>query len=185
MEEQENDGQHIVMGVSGSIAAYKACSVLRGLIRKGHEVRVVMTESAQNLICPSTFRSLSGNPVVTGLWLPDNRAELVHIELAEWVDLLAIVPATANIIGKVACGIGDEILSTTWMACDCPRLLAPAMNDRMWGSIAVQNNVEQLRQRENVEFVDPVAGMLASGKDAGTGHLAPVEEIVERIDGLG
>lgn len=176
------DGRHIVLGVSGSIAAYKACSVLRGLMRRGHEVRVVMTEAAQNLVTAATFRSLSGSPVATGLWPSEETAELVHIRLAEWVDVLAIAPATANIIGKVRCGIADEILSTTWMACACPKVLAPAMNDRMWESPAVRRNVAELRRLEDVHFVDPVGGMLASGKMAGTGHLAPVEDVVEEID---
>lgn len=176
------DGGNIVLGVSGSIAAYKACSVLRGLMRRGHAVRVVMTESAQQLVGPATFRSLSGAPVATGLWPSEDQAGLVHIRLAEWVDVLAIVPATANIIGKVTCGIADEILSTTWMACACPKVLAPAMNDRMWDSPAVQRNVSELRQLENVHFVDPVGGKLASGKMAGTGHLAPVQEVVAQID---
>jgi phosphopantothenoylcysteine decarboxylase/phosphopantothenate--cysteine ligase len=182
MTQTKADGRNIVLGVSGSIAAYKACSILRGLMRRGHAVRVVMTRSAQNLVTPATFRSLSGAPVATDLWPAEETAELVHIRLAEWVDVLAIAPATANIIGKVTCGIADEILSTTWMASACPKVIAPAMNDRMWESPAMQRNVGELRDRENVHFVDPVGGMLASGKMAGTGHLAPVEEVVKEID---
>ena len=184
MSDKAASGKNIVLGVSGSIAAYKACSILRGLMRRGHDVRVVMTEAAQELVGPATFRSLSGSPVATGLWLAEERAGLVHIRLAEWVDVLAIAPATANIIGKVTNGIADEILSTTWMACDCPKLLAPAMNDCMWNSAAVRENVDRLREREGVEFVNPVGGMLASGKMAGTGHLAPVDEVVDAIDQL-
>jgi phosphopantothenoylcysteine decarboxylase/phosphopantothenate--cysteine ligase len=179
--ESTQAGKHILLGVSGSIAAYKACSVLRGLMSKGHEVRVVMTEAAQRLVTPATFRSLSGQPVVTGLWLPEGEASLVHIELAEWGDVLAIAPATANIIGKVTWGIADEVLSTTWMACDCPKVIAPAMNDRMWLSPAVQRNVTELRKLPRVHIIEPVEGKLASGKIA-TGHLAPVEQIVEKID---
>ncbi len=174
-------GKHIILGVSGSIAAYKACSVLRGLMGRGHEVRVVMTQAAQRLVTPATFRSLSGRPVVTGLWIPEDQASLVHIELAEWADALAIVPATANIIGKLTWGIADDVLSTTWMACDCPKLIAPAMNDRMWLSPAVQRNVAELRRLPRVHIIEPVEGRLASGKVA-MGHLAPVEEIVEKID---
>jgi len=180
MGSDEATVKHVILGVSGSIAAYKACSVLRGLMSRGHEVRVVMTEAAQRLVTPATFRSLSGRPVATGLWIPEHDAGLVHIELAEWADVLAIVPATANIIGKIACGIADEILSTTWMACDCPKIIAPAMNDRMWLSPAVQRNVAELRRLERVHVIDPVEGRLASGKIA-TGHLAPVEEIVAKI----
>ena len=173
--------KQIVLGVSGSIAAYKACEVLRSLLHKRHQVRVVMTQAAQNLITPTTFRALSGSPVATDLWIPEGQARLTHIRLAEWADILAVVPATANIIGKVANGIADEILSTTWMACDCPRVVAPAMNDRMWNSVAVQQNVNTLRERTGVKLVDPVAGTLPSGKEAGTGHLAPVPTIVDAI----
>jgi len=177
---EEKQARHIVLGVSGSIAAYKACSVVRALTAQGHEVQVVMTEAAQRLVGPATFRSLSGRPVVTGLWIPEGQAGLVHIELAEWADALAVVPATANIIGKIACGIADEVLSTTWMACDCPKLVAPAMNDRMWLSPAVQRNVAELSRTPGVHLVGPVEGRLASGRVA-VGHLAPVTEIVERI----
>jgi len=171
MGRDEAKAKHVILGVSGSIAAYKACSVLRGLMSRGHEVRVVMTEAAQRLVTPATFRSLSGRPVATGLWIPEHDAGLVHIELAEWADVLAIVPATANIIGKIACGIADD---------DCPKIIAPAMNDRMWLSPAVQHNVAGLRRLERVHVIDPVEGRLASGKIA-TGHMAPVEEIVETI----
>lgn len=183
MAEQSRQG-HIILGVSGSIAAYKACSILRALTARGHQVRVVMTAAAQKLVSATTFRSLAGNPVATDLWLPEGQADLTHIHLAEWGDVLAVAPATANIIGKVTWGVADEILSTTWMACDCPALLAPAMNDRMWLSPAVQRNVQELNSREGVEIITPVAGKLASGKDAETGHLAPVEQIVERIEQL-
>ncbi|MFW6456793.1 MAG: flavoprotein [Planctomycetota bacterium] len=184
MPSKEKTGKNIVLGVSGSIAAYKACSVLRGLMRKGYDVRVVMTDAAQQLIGPATFRALSGNPVATELWINEGRADLVHIRLAEWVDALAVVPATANIIGKVTAGIADEILSTTWMACNCPKVVAPAMNDQMWGSVAVQKNVNELEGRKNVHMIQPVSGLLASGKEARTGHLAPVHKIVETIDNL-
>jgi phosphopantothenoylcysteine decarboxylase/phosphopantothenate--cysteine ligase len=172
--------RHIILGVSGSIAAYKACGVLRGLTARGHEVRAVMSAAAQRLVAPATFRSLSGRPVATTLWPSEEAARLVHIELAEWADALAVVPATADIIGKAACGIADEILSTTWMACDCPKVIAPAMNDRMWLSRPVQRNVAELRDLDGVLVVEPVEGRLASGKLA-TGHLAPVERIVEVI----
>lgn len=176
-------GGNIILGVSGSIAAYKACSVLRGLTAKRHTVRVVMTEAAQHLVGPATFRALSGQPVVTGLWVQEASANLVHIELAEWADVLAIVPATANIIGKAACGIADEILSTTWMACDCPKVIAPAMNDRMWANPAVQENFRKLSALSGVYIIEPVEGRLASGKVA-KGHLAPVGDIVEKIDSV-
>lgn len=179
----QSAGSNIVLGVTGSIAAYRAASVLRGLMDRGHAVRVVMTRSAQHLVGPSTFRSLSGRPVVTRLFVEEQQVGLQHIELAEWVDVLAVVPATANFIGKAANGLADDALSCTWMASDCPALLAPAMNDRMWAGPAVQRNCAYLRGLERVHFVEPVEGTLASGKQA-MGHLAPVERIVEAIHAL-
>ncbi len=175
------EGKNVILGVSGSIAAYKACSVLRGLLALGHTVQVVMTRAAQKLVTPATFRALSGRPVVTDLWIEEGRAGLVHIELAEWAEALGIVPATANIIAKINAGIADEVLSCTWMACECPKVLAPAMNDRMWESPATRRNVAALRALEGTRFVDPVEGVLASGKVA-QGHLAPVDRIVAQID---
>ena len=175
--------KNVILGVSGSIAAYKAASVLRGLMSKGHDVQVVMTEAAQRLVTPATFRALSGRPVVTNLWIPEEQAGLVHVELAEWADVLAIVPATANIIGKITCGIADEVLSCTWMACDCAKVIAPAMNDRMWLSPAVQRNVAELKKLDGVHVIEPVEGTLASGR-IGAGHLAPVMDIVAKIDSV-
>jgi len=176
----EATGKNVILGVTGSIAAYKACSILRGLTDRRHAVRVVMTPSAQHLVTPTTFRSLSGRPVVTEMFIEGQAMGLQHIELAEWVDVLAVAPATANFIGKIANGIADEILSCTWMACDCPKVLAPAMNDRMWKSDAVQRNCAYLRELPGVRFVEPVEGKLASGR-IGMGHLAPVDQIVEAI----
>jgi len=181
--QSERGGRNVVLGVSGSIAAYKACSIVRGLIGLGHHVRVVMTASARRLVTAETFRALSGNPVVTELFVGGGQGGLVHVELAEWADVLAVAPATANFIGKAANGIADEILSCTWMACDCPKLLAPAMNDRMWHSPPVQRNLEYLRELPGVRIVEPVEGRLASGR-VGMGHLAPVERIVSEIDAL-
>ncbi len=182
MEEQP-DGRNIILGVTGSIAAYKTASVLRGLMAHGHNVRAVMTAAAQQLVAPTTFRALSGNPVVTEMFVQGQAVSLQHIHLAEWVDLLAVVPATANFIGKAANGIADDILSCTWMACDCPKVIAPAMNDRMWAAPPVQRNCSYLESLPRVEFVGPVEGKLASGKVA-LGHLAPVEEIIDRIQAL-
>jgi phosphopantothenoylcysteine decarboxylase/phosphopantothenate--cysteine ligase len=178
-----SDEKRIILGVTGSIAAYKAASILRGLTARGHRVQVVLTRSAAQLVAPTTFRSLSGRPVITRLFIPQGQAGLKHIELAQWADALAVAPATANFLGKAANGIADEILSCTWMACDCPKLLAPAMNDRMWASAPVQRNCDYLRSLAGVRFVGPVQGRLASGKVA-MGHLAPVERIVEEIVAL-
>jgi len=172
--------KNIILGVTGSIAAYKAATILRGLMVRGHAVQVVMTPSAQRLVTPTTFRSLSARPVVTEMFVEEGQVGLQHIELAEWAHVLAVAPATANFIGKIANGIADEILSCTWMACDCPKVLAPAMNDRMWAADPVQRNCRYLRGLPHVHFVEPVEGKLASGR-MGMGHLAPVEQIVEAI----
>lgn len=176
-------GRNIIFGVTGSIAAYKACAVLRGLRERGHAVQVVMTDAAQQLVTASTFHALSGRRVVTSMWIPQEQVGLEHIHLAEWAHAMAVVPATANFLGKAANGIADDILTCTWMACDCPKLIAPAMNDRMWASPPTQRNADYLRGLPGVVFVDPVEGRLASGKQA-VGHLAPVKTIVDAVDGI-
>ena len=177
---KHSGGRNIILGVTGSIAAYKAASVLRGLMARGHAVQVVMTPSACKLVTPTTFRALSGRPVVTEMFPDEGQIGMQHIELADWAHVLAVAPATANFIGKAANGVADEILSCTWMACDCPKVIAPAMNDRMWTSPAVVRNCAYLRGLPAVTFVEPVEGKLASGR-VGLGHLAPIEEVVERI----
>jgi len=176
-------GKNVILGVTGSIAAYKAADVLRGLTARGHMVQVVMTPSAQRLVTPTTFRSLSGHPVVTEMFVDQGQVGLQHVELADWAHVLVVAPATANFIGKAANGIADEILSCTWMACDCAKVIAPAMNDRMWAADAVQRNCRYLRGLPGVHFVEPVEGKLASGR-IGMGHLAPVEQIVKVISSV-
>jgi phosphopantothenoylcysteine decarboxylase/phosphopantothenate--cysteine ligase len=187
----EQSGGNVILGVTGSIAAYKAAPILRGLTGRGHSVQVVMTPSARRFVTATTFRALSGRPVVDEMFPAERQTSLQHIELAEWVaagperaaGVLAVAPATANFIGKAANGIADEILSCTWMACDCPKLIAPAMNDRMWASAAVRRNCDYLHGLADVTFVEPVEGRLASGR-MGPGRLAPVEDIVEAIHSL-
>jgi len=174
-------GKNIVLAVTGSIAAYKAASVVRGLMEREHTVQVIMTEAACRFVTPTTFRALSGRPALCKLFPDEGSARLAHIELGEWAELLAVVPATANILGKFTSGIADDLVTCTWMACDCPRVIAPAMNDRMWDSPATQRNYDLLSQREDVCFVEPVGGKLASGKMATSGRLAPVKDIIERI----
>jgi phosphopantothenoylcysteine decarboxylase/phosphopantothenate--cysteine ligase len=170
----------VLVGVTGSIAAYKACGLVRRLRADRLRVRVVMTPSAQQFVTPTTFRALSGMPVVTDMFVAEGGACLEHISLAEWADVLCVAPATANFIGKVAGGLADEILCCTWMACDCPKVIAPAMNDRMWASAAVQRNVAWLGEQPGVALVGPVEGTLASGKTA-MGHLAPLGELVDAV----
>lgn len=174
-------GKNVVLAVTGSIAAYKAASVVRGLMEREHVVQVIMTEAARRFVTPTTFRALSGRPALYELFPHEGSARLAHIELGEWAEMLAVVPATANILGKFTAGIADDLVTCTWMACDCPRVIAPAMNDRMWDSPATHRNFKTLNERDDVHFVEPVGGKLASGKMAASGRLAPVKDIIEKI----
>ena len=165
----------VLLAVCGGIAAYKACEVLRGLQKAGCEVRVTMTADAERFVGATTFEALSGAPVGTSLYEYPGSA-IPHIELAEWADAAVVVPATANVLAKMACGIADDCLTTTLLACACPVLVAPGMNVHMWRNPATQANVATLRER-GVSFVGPDTGRLACG-DVGEGKLAGVDEIV-------
>ena len=165
----------LVLGVTGSIAAYKAAELTSQLRKAGVTVRVMMTEAATRLVCPQTFQTLSRAPVVTSLWdSPEWQPR--HIELALETKLLVVAPATANILAKMAQGIADDALSTFCLSHDGPVLVAPAMNPRMWKHPAMQANVRLLRER-GVHFVGPVVGSVACG-EAGMGRMASVEEIL-------
>lgn len=169
----------VVLGVSSSIAAYKAADLTSRLVQSGIDVHVIMTENATCLVQPRTFLTLSRNPVTTSLWdVPDWRPE--HIALAERAGLLAIAPATANILGKLAHGIADDALSTFALACEQPMLVAPAMNPRMWRSPAVQANCRLLRER-GVLFADPEPGHVACSGDGEAGRLASPERLHRMI----
>lgn len=165
----------VALFVTGGIAAYKACEVMRGLQKAGHEVRVAMTQDATRFVGPLTFEALTHHPVLTDLYgQPDD--PIPHITLSEWADVALVCPATANVMAKMAAGIADDAVSSTLLACACPVLVAPAMNVRMWGNAATQANVATLQTR-GVSFVMPGVGLLACG-DTGEGKLATVEEIV-------
>ena len=166
----------VLLAVCGGIAAYKACEVLRALQKAGCEVRVTMTEDATRFVGPVTFEALSGAPVATSLYDYPGSA-IPHISLAEWADVAVVVPATANVLAKMACGIADDCLTTTLLACACPVLVAPGMNVHMWQNPATQANVSTLRER-GVRFVGPDSGRLACG-EVGEGKLASVDEVVE------
>ena len=168
----------VVLGVTGGIAVYKACELLRLLQKRGIDVFVVMTQNACRFVAPLTFETLSGHPVAVDTFDRPQTWEVEHIALAKRADLFLIAPATANIMGKMACGIADDMLSTTVMATRAPVLVAPAMNTGMWENAAVQQNVKTLRAR-GVEIVAPVSGHLACG-DSGAGKLEDVEIIAER-----
>jgi phosphopantothenoylcysteine decarboxylase/phosphopantothenate--cysteine ligase len=172
-------GRKIILGVTGGIAVYKAAELVRELVRSGAEVFVVITRSAQAFITPLTFQTLSGNKVTTELFSLIEESEIGHIALADRAELLVIAPATANIIGKIAGGIADDMLTTIVMATKAPVLLAPAMNVHMWENPICQENIQKLRGR-GFHFIDPEAGELACGYE-GKGRLAEIPAIVEEI----
>ena len=167
--------RHVLLAVCGGIAAYKACEVLRGLQKAGCEVRVTMTADAERFVGPATFEGLTRHAVADDLYGYPETA-IPHVDLAEWADLVVVVPATANVMAKMAAGLADDCLSTTLLAVACPVLVAPGMNVHMWLNAATQANLRTLRAR-GVSFVLPVEGHLACG-DVGAGKLADVEDIV-------
>ena len=170
----------VVIGVTGGIAVYKALDVISALRKKDIEVHVIMTESASKFVNPLTFQSISQNMVVTDMFAEPKAWEIQHISLAQKADLMLIAPATANIIGKVANGIADDMLSTTIMAAAKAKIIfAPAMNTHMYQNRIVQGNIEKLKAY-GYEFIEPASGRLACG-DIGIGKLADVNTIVERV----
>ena len=173
-------GKRIVVGVTGGIAAYKACDLVSRLKKRGAQVRVVLTEHACQFVQPLSFETLSGNPAYTDSF--DRKYEIEHVALAKWADLLLIAPATANCMAKMACGIADDLLSTTCLAVRCPVLVAPAMNSAMWRNPATQANLELLRSR-GVRFVGPEAGHLACGDDD-VGRMSEPEQIAEAVEAI-
>lgn len=172
-------GAHVLLGVTGSIAAFKAADLTAGLTRDGAEVTVIMTESAQRFVAPLTFETLARRPVITSMWVRTTEVEPVHVKLAEWADLLVVAPATANFLGKLAHGIADDILSCMAITMTRPPLIAPAMNDNMYRHPAVQENIATLSRR-GCTFVGPIVGRLASGKIA-LGRLSDVDDILSAI----
>jgi len=164
------------LGVTGGIAAYKAVEVMRALQKAGCEVRVAMTRHATEFVAPLTFRALSDAEVVVDDYDPENTDPIAHVNFSQNIDLLLIVPATANIIAKFANGVADDFLTSTYLASTAPVLIAPAMNTTMWEQPATQRNIARLRA-DGVKFVEPVAGELAC-KTVGTGKLEDVENIV-------
>ena len=169
----------VVVGVTGSIAAYKAAELVSKLVKHGCEVHVVMTHGAQEFVRPLTFQTLSKNPVLTSVFDESRAWKPGHIALADRANLLLIAPATANIIAELAHGFAGNILSEIALATHAPLLIAPAMNGKMWAHPATRENVEVLRTR-GVEFIGPEAGMLACGYE-GLGRLWNVDEIAARV----
>lgn len=168
----------ITVYLSGSIAAYKGIEVVRGLQKAGHEVRVVMTTAATKLVGPATLNALTKYPVLTDLW-NDQSQPIPHIELADWTELTLVVPASADLLAKMANGIADDAASTTLLATAAPKMVAPAMNRQMWAAPATQRNLAQLAE-DGVTIIEPVTGRLAEGY-SGHGRLPEPDEIVTRV----
>ena len=175
-------GKTIILGVCGGIAVYKAASLCSKLVQSGADVRVVMTASATKFVTPLTFQTLSRHQVVIDTFAEVDAAVVAHIDLADRADLVVIVPATANILAKMAHGLADDMLSTTLLAAQAPILVAPAMNGHMYEHPAVEHNIQLLRER-GVLFIEPGVGQLACGY-VGKGRLAEPDEIYMAIEHL-
>jgi phosphopantothenoylcysteine decarboxylase len=169
----------VLLGVTGSIAAYKAADLTSKLKKNGHDVFVVMTHDALHFITPLTLQTLSQHPVTTDIFAEEESGRIAHVALGDAADLFVIAPATANIIAKLAHGLADDAISAMALVTPAPLLIAPAMNGKMWLHPATQENVEILKKR-GVEFIGPEKGMLACGYE-GLGRLWNVDSIVEKI----
>ncbi len=173
-------GKHILVGVTGSIAAYKAAILVRGLVKEGASVQVVMTPLAKEFITPLTMATLSKNPILVDFFDPEDGRWNSHVSLGEWADAYLIAPATANTLAKMAHGIADNLLLTTYLSARCPVLVAPAMDLDMFAHPATTENLSILRNR-GVTIVEPGEGELASGL-TGKGRMAEPEEIIAQLD---
>lgn len=175
-------GKHILLGLTGSIAAYKAAALCRLLVKAGAEVQTVMTPLAKQFVTPLTMATLSRRPVLVEFFDPENGAWNSHVSLGEWADCLIVAPATANTLAKMAHGIADNLLLTSYLSARCPVAVAPAMDLDMYAHSATQQNLATLLAR-GVHVIDPASGELASGLE-GKGRMAEPEEIVRFLDGL-
>ena len=172
---QNQSEKSIIIGVTGSIASYRTCELVRNLSKQGYPVRVLMSQNAERFIGRVTFEALSGNPVFSSEW----DAGMAHIDIKNMAALFAVVPATANIIGKMANGIADDLISSTYLACACPIIVAPAMNPHMYSNAAVQRNLTTLAG-DGVEILDPTHGEVVCG-DEGQGKLAELAVIEKAL----
>jgi len=172
----------ILVGVTGGIAAYKTADLVSKLIQSGAQVTAVLTHSAMKFIGVTTFEALTGRPVYTGMFEPQEHHRGEHIVLAQRAKLCVVAPATANFLAKTACGLADDLLSTMMLSATCPILLAPAMNCEMWEKSAVKRNLKQLSD-DGFHIVEPGTGWLSCGQ-VGTGRMAEPQEIFNRIEDL-
>lgn len=177
-------GKRVLIGITGGIAAYRTLEFVRGVVKSGGEVQVILTEHALEFVTRVTVEALSGNPAHTELFAHRGEPGIDHIELAKWADVLVVAPATANIIGKMAHGIADDLLSTVYFALctKCKVVVAPAMNTRMWEHPATQRNMQTLRADLSARLteVGPQAKLLACG-DWGMGAMAEPETILDAV----
>ena len=175
-------GKHIILGITGSIAAYKSAVLCRLLVSAGAEVKVVMTSLAKQFITPLTMATLSKNPILVDFFNPENGEWNSHVKLGEWADLYLIAPATANTMAKMATGVADNLLLTTYLSARCPVAVAPAMDLDMYAHTATQRNMERLKQ-DGVHIIEPGSGFLASGL-VGKGRMAEPQDIVEAVEAI-
>lgn len=172
-------GKKIVLGVTGGIAVYKAVDLVSRLRKQGAEVRVIMTDHAQQFVTPLTFKEISGNKVATSMWESNQEFNVEHIALANWADVFLVAPATANILAKMACGIADDLLSTTLLAAQAPIIVCPAMNTGMFENPVTQENIQKLSNL-GITVMPPAVGVLACGT-SGAGRLPEPQQIVEFV----
>ena len=175
------DGKFVVLGVTGGIAAYRSCELARLLIKAGATVQAILTDYGAKFVGPLTFQALTGRPAEVGHGGYLAQAGMDHVDLGRQADVLIIAPATANSLAKVACGLADNLLTTTVLASTCPLVLAPAMNTRMWDNPATQQNMARLRGLERVRVVGPAMGSLACGEQ-GAGRMAEPVEILAAVE---
>ena len=172
---------NILLGVSAGIAMFKSADLASKLTQEGHLVRTLMTPHALKFMTPLAFRAVTRESVYTDLFEEGSRGRIEHIELSEWADLLLIAPATADLLGRLAAGLGDDILTATALAYPGPVLAFPAMNDQMWANPIVQENIQRLRDLRGYELIDPASGHLACGS-IGPGRLPDPDRILSEVD---
>ena len=175
-------GKHIILGITGSIAAYKSAVLCRLLVSAGAEVKVVMTSLAKQFITPLTMATLSKNPILVDFFNPENGEWNSHVKLGEWADLYLIAPASANTMAKMATGVADNLLLTTYLSARCAVAVAPAMDLDMYAHVATQRNMAQLKQ-DGVHIIEPGSGFLASGL-IGKGRMAEPQDIVAAVEAI-
>jgi len=182
MKTNDTHPGNILLGVTGSIAAYKSAEIVRLLRKRGFDVKVILTENGARFIGAETLATLSGHPVYSEMFAHSRNELIGHISLSDWADALLVAPATANIIGKFASGVADDLLSTAFLSCECPVVIAPAMNVRMYANPVVQRNINKLREL-GASFIGPESGELACGT-SGRGRMSDPAEIVDVVASL-